>query len=188
MKTLYAREITEEERREINDGLRSSSAFTVRRCQILLMSADERLKPGEIGERLRCSDQCVRDTIHAFAAEGLKCLQEKSRARHTAQATFDPAGRQWLKGIIHQSPRAFGYDSSLWTLDMLAELAHRKGYSERLVSAETVRRALAREKIGWQRAKHRINSPDEQYGRKKATGLVERARPTTRRLVAIRSG
>ena len=53
MKTLYAREITEEERSEIEQGLRSSSAFTVHCCQILLMSADDQLKPKEIAERLK---------------------------------------------------------------------------------------------------------------------------------------
>jgi biotin operon repressor len=92
MKILYARKIIEEERSEIEQGLRSSSAFTVRRCQILLMSADDRLKPKEIAERLKCSDQCVRDAINSFRAEGLQCLQTKSRARHTEQATFTAKG------------------------------------------------------------------------------------------------
>ncbi|MBE0586972.1 MAG: helix-turn-helix domain-containing protein [Hydrogenophaga sp.] len=172
MKALQVRELTNEEHAALQSGLRAPSAFTVRRCQILLMSAEEGLKAAEIGRRLRCSDQCVRDAIHAFAAEGLRCLQEQSRARHSQQATFDAAGREWLKSVIRQSPRSFGYDSSLWTLDLLAELAHRQGYSERQVNPETVGRALAREGIEWKRAKQRINSPDAHYAGKKsaATG------------------
>jgi transposase len=136
------------------------------------MSAEEGLKAGDIGQRLRCSDQCVRDAIHAFEAEGLQCLHEKSRARHSPQATFDGAGREWLKSLIQQSPRSFGYDSSLWTLDLLAELAHQQGYSERQVNPETVGRALAQAGIEWKRAKQRINSPDADYVGKKsdATG------------------
>lgn len=168
MKALYVRELTPEEYQTIKAGLRSSSAFTVRRCQILLMSADEQLKPGAIGQQLHCSDQCVRDGIRAFEAEGLACLQEKSRARHSQQATFDAGGREWLKSVIRQSPRSFGYDNSLWTLPMLAELAYRAGYSERLVNPETVSRALAWEKINWKRARKRINSPDERYAGKKS--------------------
>ena len=168
MRALYVRELTIEEQQEIEAGLRSSSAFTVRRCQILLMSGDERLKPSVIGQRLHCSDQCVRDAIRAYENEGLSCLVEKSRARHSPQATFDAAGRAWLKEVIRQSPRSFGYDSSLWTLDMLAELAYRAGYSDRLVNPETVSRALIREKIRWKRAKKRITSPDEQYNGKKS--------------------
>ena len=77
------------------------------------MSANERLKPGAIGQHLRCSDQCVRDAIHASEGEGLTCLQEKSRGRHSQQAAFDAAGREWLKSVMQQSPRTFGYDSSL---------------------------------------------------------------------------
>ncbi|MCI0554243.1 MAG: helix-turn-helix domain-containing protein [Anaerolineae bacterium] len=170
MRTLYVRDLTEDEQQAIRAGLRSSAAFTVRRCQILLMSSDEQLKPKEIGQRLHCSDQCVRDAIRTFEQEGLACLREQSRARHTKQATFDEVGRTWLKEIIRQSPRSFGFESSLWTLAMLAELAYREGYSERVVNPETVSRALAREKVSWKRAKKRINSPDEQYVRKKSAG------------------
>jgi transposase len=172
MKALQVRELTDEEYEALQTSLRSPSSFTVRRCQILLMSAEEGLKPAEIGRRLRCSDQCVRAAIHAFEAEGLMCLQEKSRARHRQQATFDAAGREWLKSVIRQSPRSFGYDSSLWTLETLAELAYQQSYSEQWVTPETVGRALTREGIDWKRAKKRINSPDAAYAGKKsaATG------------------
>ena len=123
MRTLYARDLTKEERGEIKAGLRSSSAFTVRRCQILLMSSDEQLKPKAIGQRLHCSDQCVRDAIRAFAKEGLACLKEKSRARHSPQASFDEAGRSWLKVVIRQSPRSFGYESSLWDIGYVGAIS-----------------------------------------------------------------
>jgi transposase len=168
MKAIYVRKLTTEEYVAIKSGLRSPAAFTVRRCQILLLSADEQLRSSTIGQRLHCSDQCVRDAIRAFEAEGLSCLRAKSRARHSQQATFDAVGREWLKAVIRQSPRSFGYDSSLWTLAMLAELAYQEGYSERLVNPETVGRALAREKINWKRARKRINSPDERYAGKKS--------------------
>ena len=168
MKAINVRDLTPEEYQTIKAGLRSASAFTVRRCQILLLSANEQLKPRAIGQQLHCSDQCVRDAIRAFEAEGLACLQEKSRARHSQQATFDAVGREWLQAVIRQSPRSFGYDRSLWTLPMLAEFAYRAGYSQRLVNPETVSRALAREKINWKRARKRINSPDERYAGKKS--------------------
>ncbi len=168
MKTLYAREITAEEHAKIEQGLRSSSAFTVRRGQILLMSADEHRKPREIAERLKCSDQCVRDAIRAVRLEGVQCLQTKSRARHTEQATFNQAGLDWLKAAIRQSPQTFGYETSLWTLKLLSELAHKEGYSDRVVRPETVGRALVKAGIRWNRAKQWINSPDEHYQRKKS--------------------
>jgi transposase len=172
MKALRVRDITPEERRGIEQGLKSASAFTVRRCQILLMSADEKLKPREIGERLRCSDQCVRDALRAFEQEGMACLTPKSRARHTPQATFDVNGRQWLTEIIKQSPRTFGYETSVWTLQLLAHMTQREGWSNSQVRPETVGRALRKAGINWRRAKHRITSPDDHYAVKKsdATG------------------
>lgn len=171
MKALRVRDITPEERQVIGQGLRSGSAFTVRRCQILLMSADEGLKAREIGERLRCSDQCVREALRAFEREGTASLTTKSRARRTPQATFDGAGREWLKEVIQQSPRTFGYETSLWTLKLLAQLAQRTGWSERVVRPETVGRALQKAEINWRRAKHRITSPDEHYGAKKSDAI-----------------
>ena len=94
MKALRVRDITAEERRGIEQGLRSASAFTVRRCQILLMNADEGLKPCERGARLRCSDQGARDALRAVEREGTDSLAMKSRARQTPQVTFDANGRQ----------------------------------------------------------------------------------------------
>lgn len=171
MKTLRVRDITPEERRIIEQGLKSASAFTVRRCQILLMSADEELKPREIGERLRCSDQCVRDALRAFEQEGTACLTTKSRARHTPQATFDVNGQEWLTEVIKQSPRTFGYEASIWTLKLLAQFAQREGWSEDVVRPETVGRALRAAGITWKRAKHRITSPDENYAVKKSDAI-----------------
>jgi len=171
MKALRVRDITLEERRIIEQGLKSASAFTVRRCQMLLMSADEELKPREIGERLRCSDQCVRDALRAFEQEGTACLTTKSRARHTPQATFDVDGQAWLTEVIKQSPRTFGYETSIWTLKLLAQFAQQKGWSKDVVRPETVGRALRAAGITWKRAKHRITSPDENYAVKKSDAI-----------------
>ncbi len=172
MKALRVRDIKTEERVVIEQGLRSASAFTVRRCQILLMSADEGLKAREIGEQLRCSDQCVRDALRALEREGTDSLAMKSRARQTPQATFDAKGREWLTEVVKQSPRTVGYETSLWTLKLLAQFAQREGCSASVVRPETVGRALRKAGIHWRRAKQRITSPDEHYAVKKndATG------------------
>jgi len=168
MKALYARDLTEEERRALKGGMRLSSAFSVRRCQILLMSSDERLKAQEIAQRLKCSSQTVREVIHAFEIEGLECLKEKSRARRDDQRAFDHAGEEWLNETVRQSPRQYGFAGSLWTLKWLSELAAREGHTAREVEPETVGRALARAGVNWRRAKHWIVSPDEHYETKKS--------------------
>jgi biotin operon repressor len=84
MRPNYVRILTDEERRELEKGLRSSSAFVMRRCQILLSSA--RCKTAnQIAAELHCSGQAVRNTIRAFETEGLECLIEKSHARRYCQ-------------------------------------------------------------------------------------------------------
>ena len=172
MKALYARELTEEERAVVARGLRASSAFTVRRSQILLMSSEERLKAAQIAERLRCSDQTIRRTLHAFEQEGVACLEAKPRARLDEQRAFDGEARERLKELVRRSPREFGYEASLWTLGTLAEVSLAEGLTGWLVSLQTMSRTLHEAGINWQRAKHWITSPDEHYEAKKsaATG------------------
>ena len=56
MRKLYVRELTEEEEQALQKGLRSRDAFTVRRSQILLSSAEGQTV-GLIAAQLRCSGQ-----------------------------------------------------------------------------------------------------------------------------------
>jgi len=68
---------------------------------------------------------------------------------------------------LHQSPRNFGKETSIWTLELLAEVSYEAGLTEEKVSRETVRQALKRFGIVWKRAKKWINSPDPAYMVKK---------------------
>ena len=166
MKALKVRELSQKEQIALNRSLRSSDAFTVRRSQILLASMEGKTSQ-QIGAELRCSDQCVREAIHAFHNEGLCCLVAKSHATHTDQSAIDESGRARLKELLHHSPRHFGQDSSLWTLQGLAEVSYAEGITQRQVSTETVRRSLKKLGENWKRAKKRISSPDPKYEVKK---------------------
>ncbi len=168
MKTINARELTSEERVAVESGLRSPSAFTVRRCQILLMSSEEGRRPWQIAERLRCSDQTVRRAIHAFEEKGIGCLEAKTRARRDDQRAFDDEAREQLTELIRRSPREFGHEASLWTLERLAEVSLAEGLSRWQVSIETMSQTLQAVDVNWQRAKHWITSPDEHYAEKKS--------------------
>lgn len=172
MKPLYARPPTEAERQELARGLKATDGFTVRRAQMILLSAEESMKVEAIGRRLGCTGQAVREAIHAFHKQGTACLYRRSRARHDDQRAFDDAARARLREIMHQSPRAWGYETSLWTLALLAAVSHREGLTAKRVSIETVRETLAQMGIRWGRAKRWIASPDARYGAKKsaATG------------------
>src|SRR5829696_10075001 len=78
-----------------------------------------------------------------------------------------------LRRCVHKSPREFGKDSSLWTMEMAAEVSFEEGLTKERVSGETVRATLARMGVRWQRAKHWITSPDPLYERKKE-GAIDR--------------
>lgn len=165
---ISVRELTSEERERLQAGLRSGSAFTVRRSQIGLMNSEERLTAQGIAERLRCSDQCVREALRAFEQEGLGCLQAKAHRRHHLATKFNQTGLERLSGLGHHSPRQYGYVNRLWSLAQLAEVSFKEGLSSEVVSHETVRQALKKLGIDWRRARQHISSPDPQYERKKA--------------------
>ncbi len=163
---LFVRPLTKEERTTLEAGRRSSAGFTVRHSQMLLASADG--QPTTIIARLMgCNDQTVRNAIHDFHQRGLAALQPKSSRPHTTHEVFDAQGRERLRALLHQSPRIFGKDTSIWTLDLAAEVSVTVGIASRPISGETIRNALRQLGVRWKRAKHWITSPDPEYLRKK---------------------
>jgi len=168
---IFIRPFTEDEQRQIQAGLRSSDAFVVRRCQILLASARGERAP-TIARQLGCDDQTVRNVIHGFNASGLAVLQEGSSRPHRLRTAFSQEGAERLKDLLHRSPRDFGRDRSTWTLELAAQVSFEQGIISHEVSDESVRRALKRLKTNWKRAKHWITSPDPQYLLKKTPEIA----------------
>lgn len=170
MKAVYVRDLRPEETQALETGLRSNSAFTVRRCQMLLSSA-KGLKAQTIAEQLHCSDETVRATIHAFHEEGLSCLHEKSNRPHRARFSFSAEALARLPDIVAASPRAYGQEHSLWSLERLAVVCHQQGLTETQISYETMRDAVQRAGINWKRARKRMQSSDAAYPIKKSIGM-----------------
>jgi transposase len=166
MKPIYVRELTNEERRVLEKGLHSSSAFVVRRCQMLLSSSAGKTA-NQIGTELHCSGQAVRNAIRAFEEEKLTCLEEKSHARQDQQSAFDAAERERLQELIRLSPRQFGHETSVWTLALLAKTCEMEGVASRPVNADNVGYVLRDMGIEWRRAKHWMRSPDAHYEHRK---------------------
>jgi hypothetical protein len=77
-----------------------------------------------------------------------------------------------LRALLHQSPRNFGKETSIWTLDLAAEVSVEVGIASRLVSGETIHNALRQLGVRWKRAKHWITSPDPEYLRKKTDEIA----------------
>ncbi len=172
MKTspIFVRTLTETEQEQLEAGLRSADAFVLRRCQIVLASARGQ-HATTIGENLGCDDETVRRVIKAFNAHGLKALEAGSRRPHRIQAAFSQPEAEQLKELLHKSPRAYGKDTSVWTLELVAEVSFAEGLTQERVSDETIRATLERLGIRWKRAKQWITSPDPEYQRKKGSAI-----------------
>lgn len=163
---LFVRPVSETERTALEQGLRSKDAFTLRRCQILLLSAQHQ-RPKQIATHLGCSVQTVRNAIRAFERDGLRCLQEQSTRPKTVEPLFNAAKQEQLRVLLHQSPRTLGKNRSTWTLALLAQVCEEQGIVPKRVSGVTMHQTLKTMGINWTRAKAWIVSPDEQYALKK---------------------
>ncbi len=160
MKTpLFIRPLTEKERCQIQAGLRSKDAFVLRRSQILLAS-DRGERATAIARQVGCHRQTVLNSIHGFHAQGLSVVQAGSSRPHRLRTTFADESLEALQDLLHWSPRDFDLDTSVWTLSLIARMSFQQGLTPRLVSGESVRRALKRVGKSWKRAKHWITSPD----------------------------
>ena len=166
---IFVRPLSDAERGALEDGLRSSDAFVLRRRQILLQSAR-----GEnaytIARSLGCDPQTARTAVKRFNEGGLEeALRKRSSRPKNIRAAFDDGARsaEALREMLHRSPREFGKPTSLWTLALAAEVSFEEGLTEARITGETVRATLARLGVRWMRAKRWITSPDPEYARKK---------------------
>ena len=168
---IFVREPSDAERAQLAASLRAASAFTVRRAQIVRLSAAGR-PPRVIAQSLCCAVQTVRNAIRAFNRHGLAALRAGSSRPKSAAPVLEGAKLEQLRALLHQSPRVFGQAKSTWTLALLAQVAHEQGLSPTVLSQETIRRALVRLEVGWKRAKRWLTSPDPAYAHKKGAAIA----------------
>src|ERR1700730_3817217 len=101
---IFVRPLTAAERQQLQAGLRSAEAFTLRRCQILLASAAGQTPP-LIARHLGCTPPSVRNANHAFHAESLACRKEKSSRPKSARPLLNAVFDEPLRVLLHRSPR-----------------------------------------------------------------------------------
>jgi transposase len=123
----------------------------------------------QIAASLGCNPQTARNAIHAFNERGLpEALQQGSKRPHTVRRAFQgPEQTDALRELLHHDPRSFGKGTSLWTLDLAAEVSFEEGLTQERITGETIRATLERMGVRWERAKRWITSPDPEYERKK---------------------
>jgi transposase len=148
MRQIFVRDLTKSEITSLYKGLNSTSAFILRRCQIILSSAEGK-NSSHISQILYCSDQCVRDAINAFNKRGIKCLSEKSHARHDNQKKFSKSGIKKLISMAKDNPRTYGIKADSWTLERLAKACLKNKIVSKPVSPSTVANVLKQKKVSW---------------------------------------
>jgi transposase len=162
----HLRELTDGARAALEAGLRSSDSFVLRRCQVVLANARGE-RASAVARVVGCSGQAVHNILHAFDDRRLGFLQRGSSRPRTLHPAFAPERAEALRALLHQSPRDFGKPTSVWTLDLAADVSFEQRLTTTRVSDETIRATLARLGVKWQRAKKWITSPDPEYARKK---------------------
>src|SRR5690242_15298259 len=133
---LFIRPLTQNERNRVQAGLRSSDAFVLRRCQILLASERGERAP-VIARQLGCHKQTVLTVIHGFHARGPAVLEEGSSRPHRLRTTFSEERLERLRDLLHRSPRDFGKARGVWTLELAAQVSFEQGITPTLVSDES---------------------------------------------------
>jgi hypothetical protein len=101
---LLIRPLTEDERKQVQAGLRSSDAFVLRRGPLLLAS-DRSESASVIAKQRGCHKQTVLTVIHSFNATGLAVLAEGTSCPHRLRTTFSEEGLSRLQDLLPDSPR-----------------------------------------------------------------------------------
>src|SRR5918992_3001779 len=96
--SVFVRFLTPEERQQMEEGLRSSEAFVVRRCQIVLASEYGAGVP-RVARQVGCSEQTVRNVVHAFNTQGVVCLRRTSSRPHTTRERVGSEGARRLQAL-----------------------------------------------------------------------------------------
>lgn len=133
------------------------------RAQMVLLSAEQRLKVQQVAEIVRESPSTVLRCLKRYTAEGIAGLYEQPRPGRPRKASAAYLDR--LLEVVRIRPRSLGLAFSSWTLDTLVEYLETQT-GER-VSRYTVWRRLQEAGIVFSRPQHTITSPDPEYKVKK---------------------
>ena len=117
------------------------SPCAVRRC---FWRASRGEEVPQIATNLGCGQQTVRDAIHDFNARGLDALDAKILAPQKNPRRLRRGKRRGLEGDAPPLAEGVRIRTSLWTLEMAAEVAFEEGLTQRRVSGETIRATLSR--------------------------------------------
>jgi hypothetical protein len=157
--SIYARELTKEERAELDKASKSTSSFTKDRARIILLST-EKLFSKPISERVGCEERKVRDAIKAFNKDGVKSLERKKAKGAKPKFTEDIKKNILLN--FSKKPKEFGYVFTTWTLPRFRKHLIETKIVES-ISIESVRQILNNSGAKLEKSKRWQYSPDKDF-------------------------
>ena len=160
--SVYVRDLTEQEKTELNKAAKSSNAFTRDRAKIILLSS-QKLFAKQIAEKLSCEERKVRKAIKDFNKKGLAALQ-RGKAKG-ATPKFTNVAKNIILMHFSKSPKDFGLHFTTWTLPRFRK--HLIDYNVvESISIETLRQILMKSGAKLERSKRWQYSPDKEFHKK----------------------
>lgn len=160
--SVYIRDLTEQEKDELNRAAKSGNAFTRDRAKIILFSY-QKLFAKQIAERLSCEERKIRKAIKEFNNKGISALQ-RGKAKG-AIVKFDELKRKIILIHFSKKPSEFGLHFTTWTLPRFrVHLVDYKVVDS--ISIEKLRQILMESGAKLKRSKRWQYSPDKEFHKK----------------------
>jgi hypothetical protein len=159
---IFARQITPEEKIELDKAAKSQQVFTRDRAKIILFSS-QKLIVKEIANRLSCEIRKVREAIKSFNDKGFAALQ-RGKAKG-AIPKFTKEAKQIILMHFSKQPKDFGLHFTTWTLPRFTK--HLIDYKVvDSISIEKVRQILDGAGARLKKSKRWQYSPDPDFDKK----------------------
>ena len=158
--SVFAREISKEEKKELEKGKKSSKAFVRDRAKIILLSSEKKLSSEQIAENAGCEARKVRAAIKAFNENGLKAL-EKKKAKGM-EPKFTEEVKKKILEHFSKEPKEYGYAFTVWTLPRFRKHLMESKVVEK-ISVEKVRQIINKAGAKLKKSKRWQYSPDKDF-------------------------
>ena len=156
-------ELTGKERSELEHLLSSriDSRQYQRSLAMLLLDDGESIE--EVAEQLRVSRQTIYNWVNRFEqGRPLPLAQRLSDATRSGRpASVSGIIDSLIDSVIDEDPRHYGYNSTIWTADLLRAYLYERHQLE--ASLRSIGYALARLGIRWKRPRHTLARRDPHW-------------------------
>src|ERR1700733_2093228 len=154
--------ITPKDRKRLLEMYRKSTDPAIRlRAHVVLLLA-EGYPWSQIAAMLFTTPRTISRWKKRFQREGVNAVFGRNRGRPLVLVTWWVA--MVVRWVIQKTPRDFGFLRSRWSCGTLVLLLWEQQHIH--ISAETVRRHLAREQLVWRRPRPVLGPKDPEYEQK----------------------